>query len=620
MTENRNNCSRCGKMSFLRSQTTVFILLVVVSLNVSSALLGKMKTNPKILVVGAGAAGVGAATKLLKNGFHNVQIVEAEPHIGGRIIGTKFGQSWIDLGAQYIHGASPSNPVYVMAKDMGLLNDTTEEESESKGWRVFSQQNKKIDNAFAKQVYEFGENIILNSYTLKKNYTQGQNQSMGEYFATKIQELSTNWSSDPHRSKEVNGIFSLVIKNYLLDIGTSDLQDVGVDAWHEFGPVEGGELNLQGHMHRIVENLLRDFPKENILLSTQVTKIEWNGSFQSSEEEEENQYPVRVLCEGGKEILADHVLLTISLGCLKALASTLFHPPLPSEKTLAIETLGFGTMNKIFLEYDTPFWEEGVEEINLIWEDEHPGNAIISEPKEWIRFIPWYEVMPRERRQNLLSTPLPSEKTLAIETLGFGTMNKIFLEYDTPFWEEGVEEINLIWEDEHPGNAIISEPKEWIRFIPWYEVMPRERFNHSLIGMVAGRAAEYMETQSEEELALNITQNFREILGNPSIPHPKKVFYTKWHSNPYTRGAYTYRTVGAKGSQFDILAEPLPKDKSLSTQKLQILFAGEGTSRNLHSTVQGALMSGWREAERLMKFYQTPGASAESEEATPGTQ
>ncbi|KAG2455748.1 PAOX oxidase, partial [Polypterus senegalus] len=514
----------------------------ILGLGVHSALLGKMKTNPKILVVGAGAAGVGAATKLLKNGFHNVQIVEAEPHIGGRIIGTKFGQSWIDLGAQYIHGASPSNPVYVMAKDMGLLNDTTEEESESKGWRVFSQQNKKIDNAFAKQVYEFGENIILNSYTLKKNYTQGQNQSMGEYFATKIQELSTNWSSDPHRSKEVNGIFSLVIKNYLLDIGTSDLQDVGVDAWHEFGPVEGGELNLQGHMHRIVENLLRDFPKENILLSTQVTKIEWNGSFQSSEEEEENQYPVRVLCEGGKEILADHVLLTISLGCLKALASTLFHPP------------------------------------------------------------------------------LPSEKTLAIETLGFGTMNKIFLEYDTPFWEEGVEEINLIWEDEHPGNAIISEPKEWIRFIPWYEVMPRERFNHSLIGMVAGRAAEYMETQSEEELALNITQNFREILGNPSIPHPKKVFYTKWHSNPYTRGAYTYRTVGAKGSQFDILAEPLPKDKSLSTQKLQILFAGEGTSRNLHSTVQGALMSGWREAERLMKFYQTPGASAESEEATPGTQ
>ncbi|XP_028668897.2 polyamine oxidase (exo-N4-amino) 1 isoform X1 [Erpetoichthys calabaricus] len=542
MTENRSTCSRCGKMSFLKSQTTVFILLVILFLNVSSALLGKMKRNPKILVVGAGAAGVGAATKLLKNGFRNVQIVEAEPHIGGRIIGTKFGQSWIDLGAQYIHGASPSNPVYVMAKDMGLLNDSTEEESESKGWRVFSKQNKKIDTTFAKQVYEFGENIILNSYTLKKSYTQGQNQSMGEYFVTKIQELSTNWSSDPHRSKEVNGIFSLVIKNYLLDIGTSDLRDVGVDAWHEFGPVEGGELNLQGHMHQIVENLLRDFPKENILLSTQVTKIEWNGSFQGSEEEEENQYPVRVLCEGGKEILADHVLLTISVGCLKALASTLFHPI------------------------------------------------------------------------------LPSEKTLAIEKLGFGTMNKIFLEYDTPFWEEGVEEINLIWEDEHPSNALTSEAKEWIRFIPWYEVMPRERFNHSLIGMVAGRAAEYMETQSEEELASNITQNFREILGNPSIPHPKKVIYTKWHSNPYTRGAYTYRTVGAKGSHFDILAEPLPKDKSLSTQELQILFAGEGTSRNLHSTVQGALKSGWREAERLTKFYQTPGTSAESEETTPGTQ
>lgn len=43
------------------------------------------KKDAKIVIVGAGAAGIAAATKLHKHGFKNVKVLEAKNRIGGRI-------------------------------------------------------------------------------------------------------------------------------------------------------------------------------------------------------------------------------------------------------------------------------------------------------------------------------------------------------------------------------------------------------------------------------------------------------------------------------------------------------------------------------------------------------
>lgn len=57
--------------------------------------------SPKIVIVGAGLAGVSAAVKLVENGFENVVILEAENRIGGRINSVPFAKSVIDLGGQW---------------------------------------------------------------------------------------------------------------------------------------------------------------------------------------------------------------------------------------------------------------------------------------------------------------------------------------------------------------------------------------------------------------------------------------------------------------------------------------------------------------------------------------
>ena len=48
--------------------------------------------EPKIIIIGAGPAGIAAASKLLENGISDITILEAEDRIGGRVFTTKFGK------------------------------------------------------------------------------------------------------------------------------------------------------------------------------------------------------------------------------------------------------------------------------------------------------------------------------------------------------------------------------------------------------------------------------------------------------------------------------------------------------------------------------------------------
>lgn len=49
--------------------------------------------QPRIIIIGAGASGIAAASKLFEYGFDNITILEAEHRIGGRVYTTRFGEN-----------------------------------------------------------------------------------------------------------------------------------------------------------------------------------------------------------------------------------------------------------------------------------------------------------------------------------------------------------------------------------------------------------------------------------------------------------------------------------------------------------------------------------------------
>ncbi len=79
--------------------------------------------NSKIVIIGGGAAGISALSKLLENGFKNVTLLEAEDRIGGRILSVPFASNIVDLGAQWCHGEK-DNVIYDMVHKYHVLDKT----------------------------------------------------------------------------------------------------------------------------------------------------------------------------------------------------------------------------------------------------------------------------------------------------------------------------------------------------------------------------------------------------------------------------------------------------------------------------------------------------------------
>ena len=88
---------------------------------------------------------------------------------------------------------------------------------------------------------------------------------------------------------------------------------------------------------------------------------------------------------------------------------------------------------------------------------------------------------------------------------------------------------------------------------------------------------------------------------------PKESVVTRWKSDEWSRGSYSFVAAGSSGNDYDLMASPVvpPPSAGLAPNTPQppnpprVFFAGEHTIRNYPATVHGALLSGLREAGRI---------------------
>lgn len=76
---------------------------------------------------------------------------------------------------------------------------------------------------------------------------------------------------------------------------------------------------------------------------------------------------------------------------------------------------------------------------------------------------------------------------------------------------------------------------------------------------------------------------------------------TRWRQDEYARGSYSYVAAGSSGNDYDFLAAPVsPARNGPMVPRPRLFFAGEHTMRNYPATVHGALLSGLREAGKVI--------------------
>ena len=95
---------------------------------------------------------------------------------------------------------------------------------------------------------------------------------------------------------------------------------------------------------------------------------------------------VMVECENGTKFYTDHVVCTLPLGVIKT-QKDLFQPPLPDDKREALDKLNFGTVDKIYLEYERPFLSPEITEVILLWEHNPKEFSKIPMADRWFRKI-----------------------------------------------------------------------------------------------------------------------------------------------------------------------------------------------------------------------------------------
>lgn len=541
-----------------------------------------MAKKPRIVIIGAGMAGLTAANKLFKSNMFDLCVVEGGSRIGGRINTSEFCGDRIEMGATWIHGIGGS-PIYKISQDINsLVSD--------KPWECMDGLNRPVTvKTVAEGGFQLNPSIVdpvSNLFDNLMDFAQGKLNIQSEFYSlasTALKSCSHNisvgsflrqglnmyWDLIKMKEEDVNGygnwtrrlleeaIFGMHENTQRTYTSAGDLHTLDFAAESEYQMFPDEEVTIAKGYTSVVQHLASVLPPGLVQLSRKVSEIEWinninnshtsNGSNSNSSS---SSMPVKIHFCDGSTMFADHVIVTVSLGVLKSgigqdesgSGSGMFNPPLPCFKKEAIARLGFGVVNKLFLQLSSTSSQQ--RDFPSLQMSFHRPDSEFRDKR-----IPWWmrrtaSLCPIYSKSNVLLSWFAGEEALELETLS----------------------------------------------------------DEDIVEGVSTTVSSFL--SSSDRMMLCSSSNGK-LSGNHHHQQVKfkKLLKSKWGSDPLFLGSYSYVAVGSSGEDLDTMAEPLPPSSSNGLPPLQILFAGEATHRTHYSTTHGAYFSGLREANRLIQHY-----------------
>ena len=290
-------------------------------------------TGRRVLIIGAGIAGLAAARALRRRGIE-VLVIEGSDRIGGRI---RTSREWpgvpIDLGASWIHGID-GNPITRLARESGARLATT-----SYGSSVaFDSDGTVVSPAGQRRVAAMGERVAK---ALRQAQRAGRDQSVRSAVQSGL-----GWSTlSPEERKLARFIMTSTIEAEY----SGSIDETSAHWFDSVGEFPGPDALLPDGYSAVVDTLARGIP---VVTGAPV------GSVTADRD------GVRVAA-GSRTYTGGLALVTLPLGVLKA-GSVAFSPGLPPAKVEAIQALQMGVLDKVFLRFPQVFWDPATDWIEYI--------------------------------------------------------------------------------------------------------------------------------------------------------------------------------------------------------------------------------------------------------------
>ena len=305
--------------------------------------------GPRVIVIGAGMAGVSAGHDLTMNGAE-VVVLEARNRVGGRVHTDSTWGLPVEMGAAWVH-ALKSNPLVPLAQQaqLKLIPSDYDDESfrDTKTGRPSPSAERSSNQLF--RLLSQLENSWPNPGTSVASWLR-QHGLPANRFST--------WAVETG-----------VVQEYGLDASR-----LGARAPTEGGDFLGGDAFVSGGYQRIPELLADGL---DVRLNSPVANVDASQS-----------NGVHVTLESGAVLTADAVVVAVPVSLLQARSPSI--TGLSKATEAAIGGIATGDLEKVILRYDKQWW--GPERVFGIVGGGVPGRASNLAPNSALRWTEFYNL------------------------------------------------------------------------------------------------------------------------------------------------------------------------------------------------------------------------------------
>ncbi|XP_026833094.1 possible lysine-specific histone demethylase 1 isoform X2 [Drosophila erecta] len=563
----------------------------------------------KVIVIGAGISGLAVAHQLQQFGM-DVIVLEARDRVGGRIATFRKNSYIADLGAMVVTGVY-GNPMTILSKQIGMDLVPIQQTCP-----LYGPDGKPVpkekDDVIEREFNRLLESASYLSHRLDFNYAGNCPVSLGDALewiismqemqvmhkrAQHMQEIiaiQTKIIEHRHRLKSVRESIATLKNEHLAMIkqrkpkgADSDLnygrQEFNIrntqikmeETVRMFHELYAAEKQMEAKLHELEQNR----PSDVYLSSRDRLILDWHfANLEFANATRLNNLSLKHWDQDDDfEFIGHHTTVRNGYSCVPvALTENLDIRVNSAVKEIKYGSKGVEVVAENMKTSNSQMTYKadlavctltlGVLKVAVAHEESQQSNTVKFDP------------------------PLPDWKQQAIKRLGFGNLNKVVLCFDRIFWDPNA---NLFG---HVGSTTSSRGE---MFLFW-----SISSSPVLLALVAGMAANLVESVTDDIIIGRCMSVLKNIFGNTSVPQPKETVVTRWRSDPWARGSYSYVSVGSSGSDYDLLAAPVIPPSSKDVEGLpRLFFAGEHTIRNYPATVHGAYLSGLREAGRIADYY-----------------